>query len=177
MSRFSEELKIIPTPARVIAALVYVLCAAGFWAIFTFAHDPGMANLPKIAIAALIFVAPIPLTLWVLLIGYVNADAKRRGMRYVMWTLLAIFIPNAIGIILYFILRDPRMRACPNCSQLAKPGFAFCPHCGQNMSPACPSCRRAVEPGWRNCPACGTVLSAATQAPGAVPPYAGPQTA
>ncbi len=53
----------------------------------------------------------MPLFVLVLLIGYVYADAKRRGMRYVMWTLLAIFIPNAIGIILYFVMRDPLLAA------------------------------------------------------------------
>jgi hypothetical protein len=28
----------------------------------------------------------------------------------------AIFIPNAIGIILYFVLRDPLMRVCQQCA-------------------------------------------------------------
>jgi RNA polymerase subunit RPABC4/transcription elongation factor Spt4 len=175
MSRFSEEMKIIPTPARVVAVLVYFLVAGGFWALLTFGHDPGMNRMPLIGLGALIFLAPIPLVCWTLLIGYVNADAKRRGMRYIMWTLLAIFIPNAIGIIVYFILREPKMRPCPNCSQTVRPGFAFCPHCGYNLAPACPSCRRAVEPGWRNCPACGTTLTA--PASPSVPPYVGPQTA
>jgi hypothetical protein len=48
----------------------------------------------------------------VLLNGYVYADAKRRGMRYVMWTWPAILIPNAIGVILYFVLRDPLLVNC-----------------------------------------------------------------
>jgi RNA polymerase subunit RPABC4/transcription elongation factor Spt4 len=112
----------------------------------------------------------------VLLIGYVNADARRRGMRYVMWTLLAIFIPNAIGIIVYFILREPILRPCPNCSQIVKPGYAFCPHCGCNLAPACPNCRRAVEPGWKNCAACGASLSGVSGVTPAAP-YTGPQTA
>ena len=34
-------------------------------------------------------------------------------MNYVMWTLLAIFIPSAVGVILYFILRDPIAVAPP----------------------------------------------------------------
>jgi hypothetical protein len=179
MSRFSEEMKLIPTPAKVVAVLIYVLWAIGFWLMFTYSSDPGMSHMPQLGAAALMFLASIPVVIWILLIGYVNADAKRRGMRYIMWTLLAIFIPNAIGIIVYFILREPKMGPCPNCSQTVRPGFAFCPHCGYNMAPACPSCRRAVEPGWRNCPACGTTLT--TQVPGApvvssAPPYGGPQT-
>ena len=76
-----------------------------------------------------------------------------------MWLLLAIFIPNAIGIILYFLLRVPLPVPCTACSQPVKPGFAFCTSCGQVLSSACPQCRRAVEAGWSNCAYCGTKLS------------------
>jgi RNA polymerase subunit RPABC4/transcription elongation factor Spt4 len=176
MSRLSKELSIIPTVARVLAALIYVGTAVGFWAMFTF--GPPGNGAPPAAKFALIFFAGIPLAIYTLLIGYVNADARRRGMRYIMWTLLAIFIPNAIGIIVYFILRDPLPRVCPNCSQLVKAGFAFCPHCGYNLAPACPSCKRAVEPSWKVCPTCGTSLAGvAPAAPVPPPPYAGPQNA
>ena len=50
--------------------------------------------------------------------------------------LLAIFIPNALGIILYFVLREPMMTPCPQCSTLVKPGFAFCPACGTKLGAA-----------------------------------------
>lgn len=173
MSRFSREMSIIPTPARVLAALVYVLFSGGMFALF---HFGSKQDMPEVAQWAVTIFAGIPLAIYVLLIGYVNADAKRRGMRYIMWTLLAIFIPNAIGIIVYFILRDPVMKPCPNCSQIAKPGFAFCPHCGYNLAPACPNCRRAVEPGWKNCAACGASLSGIAGV-SSIPPYTGPQTA
>jgi RNA polymerase subunit RPABC4/transcription elongation factor Spt4 len=97
----------------------------------------------------------------VLLIGYVYGDARRRGMRYVMWTLLATFIPNAIGIILYFILREPLMAPCPRCSTQVRPSHAFCPKCGLALGHACPQCRRVVEPGWSHCASCGASLKAA----------------
>ena len=58
---------------------------------------------------------PLLLAGYALLIGYVYGDARRRGMRYVMWTLLAIFLFNGIGIILYFILREPLMVYCSRC--------------------------------------------------------------
>jgi RNA polymerase subunit RPABC4/transcription elongation factor Spt4 len=176
MSRLSKELSIIPTVARVVATFIYVGTAVGFWALFTF--GPPANGAPPVARFLLIFLAGIPLAIYALLIGYVNADARRRGMRYIMWTLLAIFIPNAIGIIVYFILREPMPRKCPNCSQSVGADFAFCPHCGFNLLPACPNCKRAVEPSWRMCPTCGTSLTG--QAPAASippPPYAGPQNA
>lgn len=101
---------------------------------------------------------PLFLAAWVLLIGYVNGDARRRGMRYVMWTLLAIFIPNAIGVILYFLMRDPLPFPCPACGKQVGGAFTFCPHCGANLARACPKCKRAVERSWANCAYCGTKL-------------------
>ncbi len=158
MSRFREELKVIPRTARSIAALGYVLVTAMFSLFVQFSPDKDMARTPE---AAKIFIMVVPgflVLVYVLMIGYVYADAKRRGMRYGMWTLLAIFIPYMIGVMLYFILRDPLMRPCPGCAQVLKSGYTFCPHCGTSLLPTCPNCGRGVEPGWANCPQCGTKL-------------------
>ncbi|HKD63529.1 MAG TPA: zinc ribbon domain-containing protein [Candidatus Acidoferrales bacterium] len=164
MSRFTDGLKIVPRTAWVIASVCYV----GFVTLALTVMIPGdneMKNWPfdgKLAFAFGIFLFVYA---WILLIGYVYADAKRRGMRYAMWTWLAALIPNAIGIILYFILRDPLPRPCPGCSRLVKSGFVFCPHCGTAMKPTCPNCGRAVEHGWANCPECGSKLPAVTTTP------------
>src|SRR5208337_4340116 len=48
------------------------------------------------------FVAGMALAFYVLLVGYVNRDARRRGMSATLWTVLVIFVPNAIGFIIYF---------------------------------------------------------------------------
>jgi RNA polymerase subunit RPABC4/transcription elongation factor Spt4 len=104
----------------------------------------------------------IPLMLggYTLLVGYVYGDARRRGMRYVMWTLLAIFLANGIGVILYFILRDPLLVYCPRCGAGVQPSHAFCPRCGAGVQPACRTCHRTVQTGWTHCAWCGTQLSA-----------------
>jgi lipid-A-disaccharide synthase-like uncharacterized protein len=99
--------------------------------------------------------------IWTLLVGYVYGDAKRRGMRYVLWTLLAIFIPNAIGFILYFIMRDPVMRNCLKCGALVSSKHSFCQSCGAALTNVCPQCRKTVEPGWSHCTNCGAGLKAA----------------
>ena len=158
MSRFSEELKVVPKAARIIAGLVYAGSIIAWTLIFTFSRDQGLQSTPEAGKIALVLLPGLVLAIYVLLIGYVNGDAKRRGMRYVMWTLLAIFIPNAIGIIVYFILRDPPLKPCPRCSQIVRPGFTFCPHCGSSLLPTCPNCGKSVELGWSNCPQCGTKL-------------------
>jgi RNA polymerase subunit RPABC4/transcription elongation factor Spt4 len=168
MSRFSDEIRIIPKGARITAMLTYLAVALAFLGAVMFGHDKGIAKMPEIGKVLMIVFPGIVLAIWVLLIGYVCADAKRRGMRYVMWTLLAIFIPDAIGIILYFILRDPLMKPCPRCAKILKPGYTFCPHCGTSLLPTCPNCGRSVELGWANCPHCGTGLS--QSAASAMPP-------
>ena len=156
MSRLSQEMRIVPRVAWVIAALAYL----GFvvLAIFMTGHDPKMQTWPSWGLAAFRGLMPLVLIPYVALIGYVNADSRRRGMRSVMWTLLAIFIPNALGIILYFVLREPLMTSCPQCATPVKHGFAFCPACGAAVGNACPQCKRPVEPGWSHCAACGTRL-------------------
>jgi RNA polymerase subunit RPABC4/transcription elongation factor Spt4 len=126
-----------------------------------FRLDPEGRTWPLAGKLAVSILPGIPLFALALLIGYVHIDAKRRGMRYIMWTLLAIFIPNAIGIILYFILRDPLLVHCSRCGAAVRPGFAFCPNCGAALKPSCPQCRRPVEPGWSHCPNCGASLRAA----------------
>jgi RNA polymerase subunit RPABC4/transcription elongation factor Spt4 len=158
MSRFRQELKVIPGAVRVIAALIYIVVTMALTLFVMFSHDQGLANTPAVGKLMVIVLGGIVPAIWALLIGYVYADAKRRGMRFVMWTLLAIFIPDAIGIILYFILRDPLMKPCPGCSQVLKSGYTFCPYCGTSLLPTCPSCGRGVESGWANCPNCGTKL-------------------
>lgn len=153
MSRFSEEVSLIPKVAWGIAVALY----AGFAAILALilAHERSAPEVVKLLLPVL---APLPLAIFVLLIGYVNIDSRRRGMRHVMWTLLAIFVPNGIGIILYFVLREPLLRPCPRCQGLTRPGFAFCPRCGEALSNACPQCRKAIETGWSHCPYCGAKL-------------------
>jgi predicted RNA-binding Zn-ribbon protein involved in translation (DUF1610 family) len=124
-----------------------------------FRMDPVGNAWPLAGKLAISILPGIPLFVLVLLIGYVYADAKRRGMRYVMWTLLAALIPNAIGIILYFVLREPLLLNCTSCGTQMRPGFAFCPKCGASLAPACPECRRTVEPGWTHCAHCGRALA------------------
>jgi hypothetical protein len=65
-----------------------------------------------------------------LLAGYIYGDAPRRGMPRVPWTLLAVLAPNAIGFILYFIVRKPVQRPCSQCGLGIASGAAFCPRCG-----------------------------------------------
>lgn len=163
MSQVLEELRVIPKTAWFLAVVVYLGSAT---AIFRFAipSDPQLRDWPVEGRVAFAYGLMLLVGIMILLVGYVNGDAKRRGMRYVLWTLLAIFIPNALGIILYFIMRDPLLRPCPSCHAPARGGFVFCPNCGASLHPTCPHCGKATELDWSHCPHCGKSLAATTSA-------------
>jgi len=159
MSRLRQELKVIPLAAWIITLLVY----GGFVVLSSqvlIPRDPELSPWPTLPKILFSFGIPLIVAVLVLLIGYVYADARRRGMRYVLWTLLAVFIPNAIGIILYFILRDPLPQPCPRCGAAVAAKFPYCPSCGTAVAQTCPNCRGAVEPGWPHCAHCGASLRA-----------------
>jgi hypothetical protein len=158
MNRFSDEIRIISAVAWVVALLLGG-CIFILLLYIAIPSDPKMSTWAPVGQIAFASWPALLLMVWVLLIGYVNADARRRGMRYVMWTVLSIVIPNGIGIILYFVMRDPLPQPCPSCGHMAGPGFVFCPQCGAELSPACPSCKRAVKADWKRCAYCGTQLS------------------
>jgi hypothetical protein len=159
MSRFREELRVIPIAAWVIATLAVVGVE---FMLLTFAvpNDRQVRNWPFWAQVGLSTFAALVVAAYILLVGYVSGDAKRRGMRRVLWTLIAIFVPNAMGIILYFFLREPIMATCPRCGTPAKPTFAYCYQCGTEIARACSHCHRPVEPNWKACAYCGTDLVA-----------------
>jgi hypothetical protein len=158
MSRFTKELKVIPRAAWVVATFLYVALACFLQIAPRATHDQGFARMPLAGQLATSLGFPLLLFMLVALIGYVNGDARRRGMRYVLWTLLATFVPNAIGIILYFILRDPLPIRCRSCGQNVRAKFVFCPHCGAATQPTCPRCGHAVDSMWANCAYCGVKL-------------------
>ena len=156
MSRFRDELRVIPRTVTCIAVLMYLV---GATVLLKLEHNLDLKTWPLVGQMGLIYGSCLVLLVLILLIGYIYGDAKRREMRYILWTLLAIFLPDAIGIILYFILRDPLPRVCPSCTKRARAGFVFCPHCGTALLPRCPQCGRGVESSWTHCPQCGTTLS------------------
>jgi hypothetical protein len=157
---FWANLKLIRPVAWVVAIAVLVGVECIFWiGLFPEKLPPDTALFPKLALS----LVPIILFIYVMLIGYVYVDAKRRGMRYVMWTLLATFINNFIGIIIYFLLRDPLPTPCPKCGHLARSTFSFCPDCGAELLRVCKSCHKKLEMGWVSCAWCGTPVGGGAQ--------------
>jgi hypothetical protein len=154
-----EEVKVIPWWAIGLAVLLFAGVQV-LMHVVLFRLDQHPAPLAwRIFIG---FMAGAALACFVLLVGYVNRDARRRGMNVALWTVLVIFVPNAIGFIIYFLMRQPLRIACPKCGAMADPAFNFCPKCKFNLHPTCPECHRAVQAGDLYCPFCAKELAGAT---------------
>jgi hypothetical protein len=118
--------ELIPVPAKVVAAFAFLVGAAFFYKVFDDARPLGWG----VAMGAGI---GIFLAAFVLLTGYVYGDAARRGMPPFPWAALAFLVPNGVGFIIYFLLRKPILRPCPNCGTGAPPEAAYCSKCGQGL--------------------------------------------
>ncbi len=155
-SQFRNELAIIPPVARWIAVLVFALMQVGLVGIMPrYAKD-----LPPMPWWALVgIVGGVIVAIFVLLIGYVNADSKRRGMNSLLWTLLVIFVPKALGFIAYFLLRKPLLIPCPSCGTAVGSDFRFCPKCGHGVTPMCAHCGRSIQGDYVCCPYCGKAVA------------------
>jgi hypothetical protein len=74
--------------------------------------------------------------IWLLCLGYVYGDARRRAMPAIPWTLIAAFVPNLLGFLFYFVMRRPIGSPCPQCGQSMATEQRFCSWCGyQRLSP------------------------------------------
>jgi Double zinc ribbon/Phospholipase_D-nuclease N-terminal len=163
-STFRSELAIIPYVARVIAVVAFALLQFGLLVLvrhYVSAKD----RPPDLALCLISVLGGLFLVVIILLIGYVNADSKRRGMNSLLWTLLVIFIPKALGFLAYFLLRKPLIIGCPKCGNSIGSDFRFCPKCGYAMSPTCAHCGRAIGNDYVCCPYCGKAVAAAPVAP------------
>lgn len=160
-SHFRSELAIIPPVAKAIAVLAFALtqiCLLGL-----LPHFVNRSEIPPMPFMVLIsLVGGAVLGIIVLMVGYVYADSKRRGMNALLWTLLVIFVPKALGFIAYFLLRKPLLIPCPNCGTEVGSDFRYCPKCGHALTPSCSHCGRSISRDYVCCPYCGKPVRAAT---------------
>jgi len=153
MNSFWASVRIIPKPAWLVAGLLTVLIVLPLL-LGPMRYDDEIRSWPLIGRVGLIAVVPIVVIAYSMLVGFIYADAKRRRMRHVMWAWLAL-VPYFVGVILYFILRDPLPANCPQCGTDVPQAFAFCPGCGASVHPVCPQCGKSLQREWMNCPHCG----------------------
>jgi hypothetical protein len=165
-TRFTDEMRIISPWAYFLAFLGFVSMVVVLVVIV--GRDQ---NAPPLAVRWLLgIITGALLSFYIVLIGYVNGDAGRRGMSRLLWTLVAVFVPSGMGIVLYFVLRKPRTTCCPQCGAPVEPGFGFCPKCRYHLQPVCPHCQRGVNPGDKFCPYCGGSLEGVASSPSSPAP-------
>jgi hypothetical protein len=151
-----REIMAIPVWAVVIAAIVLVAIPV---CIYAFSDLWSQADAPPFLRIIVTFFPGTILAFLTLMVGYVNKDAGRRGMSRTLWTLVVIFVPNAIGFILYFLLRNPIRTSCPKCGAVVDPRANYCPSCRHSFHPTCPQCKAAVQPADKFCANCGSQLA------------------
>ena len=169
---FKAELRVIPRWLRwLLGALYLTALAVVFWISVSMPGFPvfGIQGEPLalklLAVFGIITALAAGASAFVMLFAYIACDARRRGMSPVLWVLVSLFVPYLIGVIVYFVVREPLPFNCPQCGRAVNAQFNFCPACQFNLRPNCPQCRGFVRPGDRFCPHCGFGL----QSPAADP--------
>jgi hypothetical protein len=179
--RFWDEFKLVPRWLVAVVILLFILAQVIAYIVNTQGltnngeiFPPELKNNPtlaSLALAGIITSVALVLGASLFLFGYVNRDAKRRGMNSTLWTLLVILLFPAyfaLGFIIYFLMREPLPYPCPQCGNTVGARFNFCPNCKCNLYPACPQCKREVVETDKFCPYCGNDLKTAMDAEPAV---------
>jgi hypothetical protein len=151
---FGNEVSLIPAWAYIVAAIAFI---AFQWVM----HGPAAQEprpMPPVARLLVGIFGGAVIALWIVLVGYVNRDAKRRAMNRTLWTLLVIFVPNALGFILYFLIRKSMLVPCGHCGAMLQPNFRFCPKCATARFAVCGHCNAPTQPGDQFCNSCGRML-------------------
>jgi hypothetical protein len=111
-----------------------------------------------LAVMGIALAMSIPIACVLLLIGYVNRDAARRGMNSMLWTVFVIVLLPAFlltGFIVYFLVREPLPYYCPKCGGVVTARYNFCPSCKYLLHPTCAVCKHEIGDHDRYCAHCG----------------------
>jgi hypothetical protein len=153
-SQGDEELRMIPRWAMILAIAAFLAMQYVFHGILPH-HRHEM--LPMRLIMSYMWGTAV--ASYVLLLGYVSRDAKRRGMSAALWMLVSVVLPGGLGAVVYFLLRQPIVTRCPNCVTPIAAGYHFCPQCQFQVSPVCGVCHRSVKITDVYCTQCGHDLA------------------
>jgi Zn finger protein HypA/HybF involved in hydrogenase expression len=159
--RFADEIRLIPRGLVAVVIGLFVIAQALFQIVNRFQElgPPGLTQAEGAwAVAGIVTAASIPIAAIILLIGYVNRDARRRGMNAGLWTFLVIILlPGTllVGFVIYFLVREPLPYHCTQCGATVNARFNYCPGCKYNLRPTCEQCKREVGEFDKYCPHCG----------------------
>jgi hypothetical protein len=149
-----SDLRLIPWWSVALSALVFFAIQILFHRIMPPPH-PGTAAMRWI----MSYSWGTALASYMLLIGYISRDVKRRNMSGAVWMLMVLLMPAGIGAVVYFLLRQPVMTRCPSCRTELAHDFHFCPQCSFQLAPVCGQCFRGVHITDVFCVQCGHDLA------------------
>lgn len=159
--RFSDEVRLIPRWLVYVVATLFVIAQVAVQLIHVFGGPSGLPpRWAPLALFGFVTAGAIPVACLIFLFAYINVDARRRGMSPWFWTLVAICVPYLIGVIIYFVLREPLAFSCPQCGARVTARFNYCPNCSCHLRPTCPQCKHEVGDADRYCPFCAQPLAA-----------------
>jgi hypothetical protein len=154
VSEDDDQLSLIPTWSIVLATLIFIGVQYLFHGVMPH-HKHEL--LPMRLLMG--YSWGTALASYVLLVGYVSRDVKRRKMHAGLWMLIVVLLPGGIGAVVYFILRQPMLSPCPHCRTEIKAGYHFCPQCQFQLAPVCGRCFRGVQITDVYCVQCGHDLA------------------
>ena len=170
-TRFSDEFRIIPKWVKGLCVVLYLIAVGIGVTVVTvdpesrIFHDNVAASV--LAVIGAITGVAIVAAAYILVLGYVNRDAKRRGMNSALWTwFVLLMLPTSVGVIgliIYLLVREPLPYPCPRCAKPVGPRFNFCPNCKCDLYPSCPNCKKEIAETDKYCPYCATELKPAAQ--------------
>jgi double zinc ribbon protein len=151
--REESELQMVPPWSIVLAVLVFSAVQYMFFVMMPHKHSDSFVFklLPSFAWGA-------ALASYILLVGYVSRDVKRRNMSAKVWMLIILLLPGN-GAVVYFLLRQPIQMACPGCHSQINSSYNFCPQCHYQLAPTCGICHRSVRTTDIFCTQCGHDLA------------------
>ena len=150
-----DGLRIIPMWSIVLAILVFIGVQIYFNSVPPPHRRPG--TMPMHLIFG--YTTGTALASYILLIGYVSRDVRRRAMSAPLWMLIVLVMPGGIGAVVYFLLRQPILMRCPNCTTELDSSVHFCPQCQFQVAPVCGQCYRGVKITDQYCAQCGHAVA------------------
>jgi hypothetical protein len=150
-----DTLKMIPMWSIVLATIAFIAIQYGFNRVPSSHHHPGSLFF-QLFIG---YSTGTALAGYILLVGYISRDVRRRNMSGGLWILIALMMPGGIGAVVYFLLRYPILKRCPSCTTEIPANIPFCTQCQFQMTPVCNRCYRGVEITDAYCGQCGHNLA------------------
>ncbi len=127
MSRF-QIFQVVPRSVRRVAPAIGLCVVLASLVAALVKRGDGAVAVLLYSVAGVVLGSVV--TVWLLSVGYVYADARRRAMRPALWAALVVLFPHLLGFLLYFVLRQPLAVRCLACGQMASGTQRFCSWCG-----------------------------------------------